>query len=160
MDSPKYKHFIEDKAEKLTTPGPIYDNEGNKLGDHKGLIHYTIGQRKGIGIAAGEPYYVKRKDTLKNALIVAKSSELGIDNFQVNQIHWINQEPPFPLTCDVKIRYRAKPIMCKVNMVDKSSASIKTYIDLRDITPGQFAVFYDGERVLGAGKITEAGTKW
>jgi len=159
VDSSQYKHFVMESVEKWTKSGPIFDFEGNKLGEHGGLIQYTIGQRKGIRISAPEPYYVARKDLSRNALIVGKLTELGLDHFYTQDIQWINKEPVFPLTCDVKIRYRAKPVMCTVNMKDGTSAEVKTFIDIKDLTPGQYAVFLEGERVLGAGRITEVGSR-
>lgn len=136
--------------------GPIITNDGKKIGEHMGLAFYTIGQRKGIE-AAGGPFYVVGKDFKKNALIVAQGDfdkALFKKEMIVKNVNWINKpnlpagRQEFPFRCKVKIRYGHKAVPCIV-----SKLKIKFLRPQRAITPGQSAVFYRGNEVLGGGVI-------
>jgi len=130
--------------------GPIITTKGEKIGEHEGLAYYTIGQRRGIKIGGIGPFYVVDKDFKKNVLIVAQGDfddALFKKEFTVSKTNWINNVK-FPLKCNVKIRYLTPsvPAVIKGNKVifDKKQ---------RAITPGQSAVFYKGNKVLGGGVI-------
>lgn len=151
-----YQDFIEHFSPEILKPGKIVDNNGNELGQHNGLPLYTIGQRKGIRIAASKPYYVIDKDIADNKLIVGYRAELGKDRMRVGKINWISGAEIRKLECAVKIRYQSKLFRGMVNIDDKGSYQVQFKEKIRDITPGQYAVFYDGEQVLGGGMILEA----
>ena len=139
-------------------PGEIIDKEGKILGKHKGLALYTIGQRKGIGLSGG-PYYVLAKDTKNNLLIVTKNEkDLYKKELIAKDVNWISGKPPqFPIKVKAKIRYLHKPASATVYEIE-SQGKIKVVFDKpqRAITPGQSAVFYKREEVLGGGIIEKS----
>ena len=128
--------------------------DGNVLGRHNGLVCYTIGQRKGLGISAAHPLYVVRLDTEKNQVVLGKNEDLFSRDVTVSEINWINPnklEDSFK--CKAKIRYRMEEQPCLVERTGDNTAKIIFDEPQRAITPGQSAVFYDGEVVLGGGII-------
>jgi len=139
-------------------PGEIIDKEGKILGKHKGLALYTIGQRKGIGLSGG-PYYVLKKDTKNNLLIVTKNEkDLYKKELVAREVNWISgKSPQFPIKVKAKIRYLHKPASAIVYGM-KSQGKIKVVFDKpqRAITPGQSVVFYKREEVLGGGIIEKS----
>lgn len=142
----------------LTKPGNIVDEHGKVLGKHTGLIHYTIGQRRGMGIGgvgSGEPFFVAGKDLEKNELIVAQGEKnliLYKKIFEVEDIFWINDPPKLPREFCVKIRYRTKDEPCHlIYENDKYIVNLKN--PLKGVTPGQVAVFYSEDICLGSGII-------
>ncbi len=135
-------------------PGDIVDTHGNVLGHHQGLANYTIGQRKGLGFAVGEPLYVLSLDVARNAIVVGRAEELGRRALIAESVNWIaGSAPDHPLDVTVKIRYRARELPAHVTPLDASRARVEFAQPLRDITPGQAVVFYDGELCLGGGII-------
>ena len=135
--------------------GDIITTEGEKIGEHDGVWYYTIGQRKGIKIGGGVPYFVVEKDIKNNRLIVAHgswSAELFSDNCIVKDIHWINKKAKLPLKCSIKTRYRQKDQKCTIYQ-EKSNYKITFKEKQRAITSGQSAVLYKGEECLGGGII-------
>jgi len=153
-----YRRFLRQHAPEAVRPGPIMTATGDVLGRHTGLPDYTIGQRKGLGISYAEPLYVLARDTARNALIVGTDSELGCTALTACEVNWIAGEPPHgPLPAMVKIRYKARPAAATVTPLPGDRAHIRFDAPLRDIAPGQGAVFYDGERCLGGGIIEQAG---
>lgn len=150
-----YRRFLRQYAPQAFAPGPIRDSAGQRIGQHRGLAEYTVGQRSGIGIAAPEPLYVLRLDVQENALIVGRRAELGHDRLIAEEVRWIaGHAPPGPVTAEVKIRYRAHPVLATVTSLPAGRAEVCFAQPLRDITPGQGAVFYQSEVVLGGGLIT------
>lgn len=129
-------------------PGNIYDMRGNKLGGHKGLIYYTVGQRSGLGLTTEKPVYVIKIDAANNALIVGNKEETLSKEMEVEDIKWTAREPSFPFEAEVKIRRMHKPAKAAVygNRVvfEQPQGSV---------TPGQSAVFYQGDIVIGGGFI-------
>lgn len=146
-----YKDFLQNTVtdfNKKVLPGFIVDKYGNKLGRHKGLIYYTIGQRSGLGITTAEPVYVLKLDIATNTVIVGTKRDVFSRVAKIENIKYISDKHPKEFKATVKIRRQHKP----------SSAFISGDIILFDepqasITPGQSAVFYDGEYVLGGGFI-------
>ncbi|HBX67893.1 MAG TPA: tRNA 2-thiouridine(34) synthase MnmA [Chloroflexi bacterium] len=152
-----YRDFLLRNAPEVANPGPIVTREGQQLGEHQGLAFYTIGQRKGLGIAAPQPLYVIQKDGENNALVVGTQAELGETELTTGPVNWIaGQAPPNPVKLGVKIRYKAREVSGVVTPREDGSVHIKFEEKLRDITPGQAAVFFDGEVCLGGG-IIEVG---
>jgi tRNA-specific 2-thiouridylase len=120
------------------------------------LANYTIGQRKGLGIAAAEPFYVLELDTQQNILIVGTGAELGGWRLTANRANWISGSPPDSIfRAQVKIRYKALPHPATVTVLDEQGFAVAFDEPRRDITPGQAAVIYDGDNCLGGGIIRE-----
>jgi tRNA-specific 2-thiouridylase len=149
-----YRRFLRRYAPQAFAPGPIRDSTGQRIGQHRGLAEYTVGQRSGIGIAAPEPLYVLRLDVQENALIVGGKAELGRDHLVAEEVRWVaGHPPPEPVAAEVKIRYRARPVAATVTPLPGRRAEVRFAQALRDITPGQGAVFCQSEVVLGGGLI-------
>lgn len=135
--------------------GDIITTEGEKIGEHEGVWYYTIGQRKGIKVGGGIPYFVVEKDIQNNKLIVAKGSwseELFTKTCIINNIHWINKKAKLPLKCSAKTRYRQED---QIGILDKQQNSYRMLFKekQRAITSGQSAVLYQKEECLGGGII-------
>jgi len=144
------KKYIKPKRGLITT------TEGKKIGEHEGLIFYTIGQRKGIKIGGIGPFYVVDKDFKKNSLIVAQgdlNKALYKKEMIVKNVNWVNKPKKFPFCCQVKIRYGHKAINCKIYKISATKYKIQFLVPQRAITPGQSAVFYLRNQVLGGGII-------
>jgi tRNA-specific 2-thiouridylase len=149
-----YRRFLSEHAPQVVQPGPILNRAGEVLGQHLGLAFYTIGQRKGIGLAAPEALYVLGTDPARNALIVGPLRELGGKTMRVGRINWVSGlAPAGPFEAMVKIRYKAAERRATVTPLDATRAGVAFEAPVRDITPGQGAVFFDGEVVLGGGII-------
>ncbi|NOX44379.1 MAG: tRNA 2-thiouridine(34) synthase MnmA [Caldiserica bacterium] len=134
-------------------PGPILDLEGNVIGTHRGLPHYTVGQRRGLGVSTGEPLYVVALDPERNAVVVGPEPALHAGGLVARELTWIAGEPPGTrFSCEVQIRYRAAPVRCEVAL-EGGKARVVFERPQRAVTPGQAAVFYRGEVVLGGGVI-------
>jgi tRNA-specific 2-thiouridylase len=146
--------FIKNVKGKEKIKGDIVDISGRILGHHKGLFNYTIGQRKGIRIASSKPYYVIKKDVINNSLVIGYSSELGGNSLIVSQVNWISgKKPQLPISLSLQIRYHSKKVKSVIEREENGSFFINSSVLLRDITPGQIAVFYNNEEVIGSGII-------
>lgn len=148
-----YAAFIEKTTGKHYPEGDFVDTEGNVLGKHKGLIHYTIGQRKGLGLSLPAPLYVKEKNPEHNQVVLCTNDELFHNEMDVEDINWImKDEFTESFRAQVKIRYshKAAPALIVPN---GKKAHVIFDEPQRAITAGQAAVFYDGEYVIGGGKI-------
>jgi tRNA-specific 2-thiouridylase len=153
-----YRRFLKEHAPQAMQPGPIVTRDGRELGTHHGLPSYTIGQRKGLGIAAPEPLYVLATDPARNALVVGTRDELGSSTLSANRVNWIaGAAPDGPFRAGVKIRYSAKPAPAWVTPEGEDRFNVTFDEPLRDITPGQGAVIYDGDECLGGGIIARSG---
>ena len=149
-----YREFLLRNAPEIGHPGPILTKKGKPLGEHQGLAFYTIGQRKGLGIASPIPLYVLAKETATNTLVVGSEAELGSCELIARDINWISGEAPAEsFGAEVKTRYTARESKAMVNPVAGNRAEVRFDTLQRDITPGQAAVFYDGDLVLGGGTI-------
>ncbi|MBI3361129.1 MAG: tRNA 2-thiouridine(34) synthase MnmA, partial [Chloroflexi bacterium] len=151
-----YRRFLADHAPAAVHSGPIVSTSGDFLGEHRGLPFYTIGQRKGIGVAAPEALYVIGTDPARNALIVGSEAELGNDRLTAARVNWIaGSPPPGTIRASVKIRYKAAEAPATVTPLGMDRVEVVFDHRLRDITPGQAAVFYEGEVCLGGGIISQ-----
>jgi tRNA-specific 2-thiouridylase len=149
-----YRTFLETQAGVQARPGPILDEGGRRIGRHTGLSGYTIGQRKGIGISAQDPLYVLEKDSVRNALVVGPRHALRRTRFLVKRVNWVSGPPSNSLRALVQVRYRAAPVpACVENGSSPEEAAVTLEQPLHDVTPGQAAVFYDGDECLGGGII-------
>ena len=135
--------------------GAILDQNGKTIGEHDGALFYTIGQRHGLSIGGGLPYYVVGKDMTKNEVYVTtdlQDERLWKRKLNLSALHWINEAPADGKTRQVRTRYRQPLVSCTVESHGKT-ATISLSEDVRAVTPGQSAVIYDGERVLGGGIV-------
>lgn len=147
---------MKDFLDKYIKPkqGQIVDLEGNILGEHEGIHHYTIGQRRGLGIAYSEPLYVLKLDPVMNRVIVGTRDQGGETECYVSRVNWVSIAPPeAPLKAEVKVRYRATPQ--PANIIPLENNRVKLVFDEPQfgITPGQAAVFYHQDILLGGGII-------
>lgn len=150
-----YRRFMREAAPEAFVHGPIMTRQGTVLGEHDGLANYTIGQRKRLGITASEPLYVIDKKPDGNALIVGVRAELGAMSFSAARMNWIaGAVPDGPLHADVKIRYKANPVPALIVPEGPYRVHIQLDDPAPDITPGQGAVIYRNDLVLGCGIIT------
>lgn len=150
-----YRHFLIQSG--LTQkPGLIVDESGKILGQHQGLFQYTVGQRKGLGVASSRPLYVINLDAKKNQLIVGLEKDLYRKKCFLQKIHWTSGPAlQLPLVVKAKIRYRAESVVAKIFKSGKKILCQFTRPQ-RAITSGQSVVFYQGEKVLGGGIIDRA----
>jgi tRNA-specific 2-thiouridylase len=140
-------HLPDDSGEIITTSGEV-------LGRHTGLHQYTVGQRKGIGVAAGRPLYVVSLDRASNRLVVGEDQDLRSTICEVRAVNWISIAPPnTPVEAMVRVRNRHEPAAAEITPLDATTARVTFRQPQRAITPGQAAVFYSGELVLGGGWI-------
>jgi tRNA-specific 2-thiouridylase len=148
-----YRSFLETQQAAGLEAGPILDATGRRLGTHQGLARYTIGQRKGIGIPAPEPYYVIDKQPAENVLVVGTREQRGRTEFSISETHWISGAMPAVDDLVVRIRYKAQEVPASLKRISDEITQVEIERSLPDITPGQQAVFYSGEICLGGGKI-------
>jgi tRNA-specific 2-thiouridylase len=154
VGEPNYKEFLSGRAGLSSKPGAIVNSTGDVMGHHNGLHAFTIGQRKGINIPGPAPYYVLRIDHQQNQLVIGSKSELAGTECLVTQINWIGIEPPdIPISVQTRIRYRHQEAESTLMPLDDESSKVRFSEPQYAITPGQAAVFYQGQRVLGGGWI-------
>lgn len=154
-----YRRFLSEYAPEVMVAGPIVRRDGAVIGEHHGLANYTIGQRKGLGVFAAEPLYVIGMNPYRNTLIVGTADELGSSELTARRVNWISGEVPAePFRAEVKIRYKARPVSARIEPLEDQRMRVRFDAPLRDITPGQGAVIYDGDVCLGGGIIERRQT--
>jgi tRNA-specific 2-thiouridylase len=132
--------------------GELVTTDGRVVGRHDGVHRFTVGQRRGLGVAAGQPLYVLEIDAARNRVVVGEDRDLRRDACEVRDVNWIPfAAPDAPIEALVKIRNRHEPAAATVEPLDATTARIRFREPQRAVTPGQAAVFYEGERVLGGG---------
>jgi tRNA-specific 2-thiouridylase len=149
----RYTEFLADQLGVTPSPGEIVDREGLVLGRHTGLHGYTIGQRRGINCPAAEPYYVLRIDTHNNRLVVGPKRDALSSECRVEGINWIQPEPSESIRVHTRIRYRHTAVPSILTPQSQQQAVVSFDAPQSAITPGQGAVFYVGEEVIGGGWI-------
>ena len=149
-----YASFIAQETGKESMPGNFVDEEGNVMGQHRGLIHYTIGQRKGLGLALPAPLYVCKKDPESNTVTLCPNDQLNSTVVRVTEFNWLSiAAPAEPLHAAAKIRYNMHQAPCTVEVLPGGDVQLTFDAPQRAVTPGQAAVIYDGDTVLGGGRI-------
>lgn len=136
------------------TPGDFVDCTGRVLGRHRGIFHYTVGQRKGLGIALGVPMYVVALDPKENRVVLGPEGSQYRSTLTVENMNWVSvAAPAAPFRAQVKVRYQAKPAWARLMPNADGTCGVQFDAPQRAPAPGQAAVFYDGARVLGGGVI-------
>ena len=149
-----YAAFIQEYTRKTYAPGPVYDVDGNKLGTHRGIIHYTIGQRKGLGLALGKPMYVKATDAEKNTVTLATNDQLFSSRVYAEHLNWIAGDVPSePKTVVARVRYHGKDQPATLHFLGNGNILAEFQVAQRAVTPGQAIVFYQGDQMLGGAEI-------
>lgn len=149
-----YQKFLQKYSSQKPKVGNIVLKDGTVLGKHDGLINYTIGQRKGLGISYKEPLYVIKLDIQKNQVIVGTEQDLYSKELIADEINWLAiDQLKEPLKLKAKVRYRAKEAECTVYPIENEQVKVIFDEPQRAITPGQSVVFYDKDIVVGGGKI-------
>ncbi len=152
-----YREFLKEHCPDIDErigPGWFVDSKGLKLGQHKGFAYYTIGQRKGLEIALGKPAYVLKINPGKNTVMLGDAEQLKAEYMLIEEVNPVNKEEL--LRCpdlSVRIRYRSRPIPCRVFPLEDDRMLVRFLAEASAITPGQSAVFYEDNRVLGGGFI-------
>jgi tRNA-specific 2-thiouridylase len=147
-------YLREHESELPQLKGEIVDTNGRILGHHTGTYHFTIGQRRGLGIASGEPLYVIETDAAKQRVIVGSNRDLMRDSLMARDVNWVSIAPPEkPVRAEVKIRNKHIPACATLTALSETRVHVQFDEPQRAITPGQAAVFYDGDLVLGGGWI-------
>lgn len=149
-----YRRFVSEAVPESLRPGSIVDRTGNALGEHDGIINYTIGQRRGLGIASTAPYYVVSIDAYKNLVTVGTKEEVYSDELVASEINWMAfDEPDHSIEIDARIRYRHKESRAVVMPLERGRAKVTFESPQMAITPGQTVVFYQGDLLVGGGII-------
>ena len=153
-----YAKAVESISGKTSPPGDFVSSGGSFLGKHKGIIHYTVGQRKGLGIAFGTPLYVLSVDPSENQVVLGSNEELFKTDVSVRDVNWIaGKAPDSPLLCKAKLRYRQKPAEAFLYPFTDENGQADARLEFKEpqraVTPGQSAVFYIEDEVLGGGII-------
>ncbi len=148
-----YKAFLQERAPKSLRPGDIVDVKGKVLGRHQGLPLYTVGQRKGLGLAAGSPLYVVRLEPETNRVVVGGNDEVFGSALIARDLTWTDEAIVSPTRAAAKIRYNSKESAALLTPLENGAMRVEFEAPQRAITPGQAVVFYDGDLVLGGGTI-------
>ena len=151
-----YAAFIKEYTGKTYPPGPVLDVQGNRIGTHRGIIHYTVGQRKGLGLALGQPMYVKSTDAETNTLVLGRNEELFSHTVYAEKLNWIPGNPPeVPVEVMARVRYHGKDQPATLRFLGNGRICAEFQVPQRAVTPGQAIVFYDSDQMLGGAEITK-----
>lgn len=146
--------FIKSRSPSESKTGYIVNKEGKIIGEHSGVINYTIGQRRGLGIPDSSPYYVLGIDPINSRVIVGKNEDLFKDEIIIHNCNWLSGKIPLlEQEYQVKIRYTHKGSTAKISQLSNSNFLIKFTEPQRAVTPGQYSVIYNGDEVIGSGEI-------
>jgi tRNA-specific 2-thiouridylase len=157
-----YRDALRERAGWEPEPGPLLDGDGERVGEHDGIAAYTVGQRRGLGVALGGPRYVSRIDPLSNTIVLGRREDLETTTVELERVSFVAGEAPqerAPFRAEVRIRHRTTPIGATVRPATASEPSrggrwvVETDQPVWAAAPGQAAVLYDGELVLGGGRI-------
>jgi tRNA-specific 2-thiouridylase len=152
-----YRELLAERRGYAPQPGPIVDGEGRQVGTHSGYAHYTVGQRHGLGVALGEPVYVREVRSAHNEIVIGRREEVAATRFAADGRTFIAGQPPAErFSASVRIRHRAPDVACEVTLVGDDRLEIETAQPVWAPAPGQAAVLYDGDECLGGGRIAPA----
>lgn len=148
-----YVAFLEGSGALVGVPGDIIHVSGQTVGRHQGTHRYTIGQRKGLGIAWSEPLYVTEIDTERNLVVVGEQPNVFAEGLKAEEVSWIIAPQAEEFAGHCKIRYRHQPVGCQVRLTVDGGCQVRFDEPQKAVTPGQALVFYSGDEVLGGGRI-------
>jgi tRNA-specific 2-thiouridylase len=151
------ERFLRERCPDALRPGPVLHVSGDRLGTHRGAAAFTIGQRRGLGIAHSEPLYVVGLDPARNAVIVGERPHALRDRVDVRGLNWVSIPPPDgPLTTEVQVRSTHRAAEARVTPAGDGRATVEFREPQEAPCPGQVAAFFSGDVLLGAGTISEA----
>ncbi|MBI2915382.1 MAG: tRNA 2-thiouridine(34) synthase MnmA [Elusimicrobia bacterium] len=154
LEGRNYRDFLKERATQKPQTGQIQTKDGKVLGEHEGLPYYTIGQREKLGIATGQRLYVLEKNSETNTLVVGSEEETLSQSCLVEQVNWCSEiVPSAPIAAKVKIRYRHPGVLSQIFPLSNQSVKVVFETPQSSVSPGQSAVFYDGNTVLGGGLL-------
>jgi tRNA-specific 2-thiouridylase len=149
-----YRRFLRERDPAMFRAGAIVDTAGQRIGSHQGLAAYTVGQRRGLGLAGAEARYVVDLDAQTNTITVGPAAALDRDRLVATDVNFIACDPPLaPMTVEARIRHNHRPAPARVRMLDAVRAEVRFDEPQRAITPGQSVVWYQGDLVIGGGVI-------
>ena len=148
--------MVTQKSPDTVSPGKVLDHDGKEVGDHPGHQHFTIGQRRGIGVALGYPIYVTHRDPQANTITVGSKEDLMSVGLTASQTNWLIDPPSEKLRCDVKIRYNSPAVPGTVQATGEDQLAVTFDQPVEAVTAGQAVVCYLGEQCVGGGWIDEA----
>jgi tRNA-specific 2-thiouridylase len=148
--------FLEARVPEAIRAGEVVDPSGRVLGAHEGVHRFTVGQRRGLGISTGERSYVLEVDAGRDRVVVGPEELLGRRGLAADRVNWIPERPHEPFEADVRIRYRAAEAPAVVEPLGGARAGVEFRSPVRAVAPGQLAVFYAGDEVVGSGTIASA----
>ena len=149
-----YRDELERHASGRLAPGPLVDADGRQVGEHAGAAAYTVGQRSGLGVALGERQYVAAIDAPANLIRLGRREDLEVRHFVVQEVSFVDGMPPGPFAAQVRIRHRAEPVRRLVSPIEGGAGwQVELERPVWAPAPGQAAVFYDSEAVIGGGRI-------
>jgi tRNA-specific 2-thiouridylase len=149
-----YREIVKELKPEAKKFGKIVTLDGKELGEHQGIINYTIGQRRGLQISNSEPLYVIKLDPTNNLVIVGTRDQLSSKSFKIKEINWLLDEIPGVIEVQVKLRSAHSGSLARIKTLEEGEALVELYDGYPGITPGQACVFYEGTRLLGGGWIT------
>ena len=151
-----YRDFLKQELNEVPEPGEFISVSGEVLGEHLGLPFYTIGQRRGLGLSNSTPYYVVKIDKGKNRIVLGKEEDLYSKTIFVSRVNWLSISPPKePLHVTTKLRYSHQGVAASVFPESDNKVRLELDVPERAVTPGQAAVFYQDEILLGGGSIND-----
>ena len=154
VTSGRHDQFVRDRqASSTDTSGALVTTDGRVVGQHPGVEGYTIGQRKGLGVALGEPYFVVRIDINKREVVLGKKEELGRSELSASDSNWLVPLPSGPFRCQAQIRYNSRSAPATAELLSTGQLNIRFDEPQNGVAPGQAVVCYDDDRVLGGGWI-------
>ncbi|MCP4355144.1 MAG: tRNA 2-thiouridine(34) synthase MnmA [Proteobacteria bacterium] len=149
-----YRSLLKRQKPDSFKEGDFINTKGEKIGTHKGIEHYTVGQRKNLGISLGFPAFVSKILPETNQIVIGTKDELNVKTFNIKDISWLGETiPKEGLKCFVKVRSTHTPTECTLTLKDNNQATVELETPETMVSPGQAAVFYDGDRLLGGGWI-------
>ena len=157
VTSDNYREFLETWEPGIGRSGPIRYKDGRVLGAHEGIAHYTVGQRRGLGLTWPRPLYVVALDPAANTVFVGEEEDLYASALQAIDVHWVADAPPTePITVSVRTRYRMAEVEAVVEPTAAGEARVVFKQPIRAVAPGQATVFYREDEVIGGGRIDRA----
>jgi tRNA-specific 2-thiouridylase len=152
-----YRGFLRRRIPTAFRRGPIVDGQGQVLGEHDGLVNFTIGQRRGLGLSLGRALYVTALDPAKNAVVVGAPEELEVERFIASDVNLIAVDQlTAPRPVNAKIRHSHEPVAAMIEPRGPGQVEVRFATPQRAVTPGQSVVFYEGDLVIGGGVIARA----